>query len=170
MARRIEHRTRSRWDANTVYSTLVDPAYLNERLAAIGGRGAQLAEHHAHPDGAVDFRLRHGVEAQHLPPAVRTLLGGDLMIDRAEAWRSEGAAGYVGTVTVTIPSMPGELGGTMRLAGAGADGSTLVLDGSVRIPIPLVGGRIEETVADQISKLLDSEHAFTEEWLDKHRT
>jgi hypothetical protein len=170
MARRIEHRTRSRWDANTVYSTLVDPAYLNERLAALGGRGARLAEHHVEADGGVDFRLRHGVEAQHLPPAVRTLLGGDLMIDRAETWRPEGAAGYAGTVTVTIPSMPGELGATMRLSGAGADGSDLVLDGWVRIPIPLIGGRIEETVADQISRLLDAEHTFTQEWLDKHHT
>jgi hypothetical protein len=170
MARRIEHRTRSRWDANTVYSTLVDPAYLNERLAALGGKGAQLAEHHVEPGGQVRFRLRHGVEAQHLPPAVRTLLGGDLMIDRAETWRSEGAAGYVGTVSVTIPSMPGELGGAYRLTGAGAEGSNLVLDGSVSIPIPFVGGRIEETVADQITKLLDSEHTFTEEWLDKHST
>ena len=40
----------------------------------------------------------------------------------------------------------------------------------MRIPIPLVGGKIEETVADQIRKLLDSEQAFTETWLDQHRS
>jgi hypothetical protein len=56
----------------------------------------------------------------------------------------------------------------MRLAPAG-DGSELVLDGLVKIPIPLVGGRIEESVAEQIGTLLDSEHTFAEDWLTQHR-
>lgn len=149
-----------------MYDTLVDQAYLTERLAKLGGTGARLSEHDVGPDGA-RYTLRHGVEARNLPPAVRTLLGGDLMIDRVETWRPDATGGYTGTTSVTIPGMPGELGGTMRLADA-ADGSELVLDGSVRIPIPLVGGKIEETVVEQIGRLLDSEHAFTEDWLDKH--
>jgi hypothetical protein len=170
MARRIEHRTRSRWDVRTVYTTLVDPAYLDARLAALGGKGAQLADHRVGPDELVSYRLRHGVESRHLPPAVRTLLGGDLMIDRTETWRPDPAGGYAGTVVVGIPGMPGELGGKVRLSDDGNGGTTQAMDGSVQIPIPLVGGRIEETVADQISKLLDAEHTFTEEWLDKHRS
>lgn len=149
-----------------MYNTLVDADYLRARLARLGGTGAQLAEHSVRPDGA-EFRLRHGVQAKDLPPAVRTLLGGDLTIDRVEKWRSDPAGGYTATTKVTIPNMPGELGGTMRLTGD--DGSDLVLDGSVRVPIPLVGGKIEETVAAQITKLLDSERDFTEEWLDQHR-
>jgi hypothetical protein len=167
MARRIEHRTRSRRDAKTVYTTLVDPAYLGERLVALGGKGARLAEHTVGQGELVSYRLRHGVEARNLPPAVRALLGGDLQIDRVETWRPDPAGGYAGTVSVTIPNMPGELGGNVRLTDT-ATGSEQLLIGSVGIPIPLVGGRIEESVADQISKLLDAEHAFTEEWLDKH--
>lgn len=168
MARRIEHRSRSRWAATTVYTTLIDSAYLTERLAKLGGTGARLTDHSQGPDGA-RYTLRHGVEAQNLPPAVRTLLGGDLMIDRVETWRPDPAGGYAGTTSVTIPGMPGELGGAMRLTDMEA-GSALALDGSVRIPIPLVGGKIEETVAEQISKLLDSEHAFTENWLAQHES
>jgi hypothetical protein len=168
MARRIEHRSRSRWDARTVYTTLVDPEYLNERLDKLGGKGARLS-YHRESGTQVSYQLRHGVEAQNLPPAVRTLLGGDLMIDRTETWRPDSAGGYAGTVAVTIPGMPGDLSATMRLTDADG-GSTLVTDGSVKIPIPLVGGRIEETVAEQIGKLLDSEHTFTESWLDKHQS
>lgn len=151
-----------------MYTTLVDPAYLRDRLAVLGGTGAQLAEHQVGPDGGVAYRLRHGVEAKDLPPAVRTLLGGNLTIDRAETWGPDPAGGYRGTTNVTIPNMPGELGGTMRLTGEHS--SELALDGTVRIPIPLVGGRIEETVAEQIRKLLDSEHTFTEEWLAQRRS
>ncbi len=168
MARRIEHRSRSVWHAKTVYSTLVDPTFLAARLAELGGKGAALADYRGEPDDRVSYRLRHGVEAKNLPPAVRTILGGDLTVDRAETWRPDPAGGYAGTVTVTIPGMPGDLGGAVRLTDTDG-GSTLVLDGSVRIPIPLVGGRIEETVADQISRLLDSEHDFAEKWLDTHQ-
>jgi uncharacterized protein DUF2505 len=166
MARRIEHRTRSAFDTKTVYETLVDPTYLSARLAAIGGTDARLLDHTVTGD-RVAYRLRHGVESRNLPPAIRTLLGGDLKIERAETWQPEGPC-YRGTVAVTIPGMPGELGATMRLGPAG-DGSELVLDGLVKIPIPLVGGRIEESVAEQIAKLLDSEHTFAEDWLAQHR-
>lgn len=152
-----------------MYTTLVDPAYLNERLDKLGGKGARLSYHRETGTG-VSYQLRHGVEAQNLPPAVRTLLGGDLMIDRTETWRPDGSGGYAGTVSVTIPGMPGDLSATMRLGDAGGGGSELDTDGSVKIPIPLVGGRIEETVAEQIGKLLDSEHTFTESWLDKHQS
>lgn len=151
-----------------MYTTLVDPAFLTARLAELGGRGAALGDHRVEPDGKVSYRLRHGVEAKNLPPAVRTLLGGDLTIDRTETWRPDPAGGYAGTVTVTIPGMPGDLGGRSRLTDTDS-GSTLALIGEVRIPIPLVGGRIEETVAEQISKLLDSEHVFAEKWLDTHQ-
>lgn len=151
-----------------MYTTLVDPAFLTARLAELGGKGAALGDHRVGPDGKVSYRLRHGVEAKNLPPAVRTLLGGDLSIDRTETWQPDPAGGYSGTVAVTIPGMPGDLGGRIRLTDTDS-GSTLVLIGEVRIPIPLVGGRIEETVAEQISKLLDNEHAFAEKWLDTHQ-
>jgi hypothetical protein len=169
MARRIEHRSPSVWHAETVYTTLVDPAFLTARLAELGGRNAILADHHrVGPNGRVSYRLRQGVDAQHLPSAIRTLLGGNLTVDRTETWRPEPAGGYAGTVAVTIPGMPGELGGTTALTDT-ASGSTLYLDGSVSIPIPLVGGLIEETVAEQITKLLDREHAFAEKWLATHQ-
>jgi uncharacterized protein DUF2505 len=168
MARRIDHRSRSRWDAHTVYTTLVDEAYLKQRLAVLGGQNPELVEHTVDSGGAT-IRLRHGVAAESLPQAVRVLLGGDLRIDRAETWRADPAGGYSGTVAVTIPSMPGQLGGTQRLRDTGDQGSELIVDGSVEIPIPFVGGRIEETVAGQIGSLLDSEHTFTEEWLNQHR-
>ncbi|HEX3792642.1 MAG TPA: DUF2505 domain-containing protein [Pseudonocardiaceae bacterium] len=167
MARRIEHRSRSTWDAKTVYKALVDPAYLRDRLAAIGGKGAELVNRRSTAD-QVEFQLRHGVAAGDLPAAVRTLLGGDLTIDRRETWRPGPDGGYVGTVEVTIPGMPGDLSGTQLLRDLDGGGSELVVDGTVRVSIPLFGGKIEESVTDQISKLLDSEHEFTQEWLGRH--
>jgi hypothetical protein len=114
----------------------------------------------------VSYRLRHGVAAKNLPPAVRTILGGDLTIDRAETWQPDGDR-FTGTVRVTIPGMPGDLTGDMTLADT-ADGSEHLVLGKVSVPIPLVGGRVEESVSEQIGKLLDAEHRFTQDWLRSH--
>lgn len=150
-----------------MYSALTDPEFLRARLAALGGKGAELLDHRSGPDG-VEYHLRHGVEAHELPSAVRTLMRGDLTIDRVETWRPDGVEGYVGTVRVTIPGMPGEVSGGMTLVDLDP-GSERVVDGSVRIPIPLVGGKVEDSVGGQISALLDAEHEFTEKWLDTHQ-
>lgn len=169
MARRIEHRTRSGWNPKTVYRALIDPGYLTERLAALGGPGASLVEH-APTGDEVRYRLRHGVASGDLPAPIRTLLGGDLTIDRAETWRPDGDDGYAGTVKVTIPGMPGDLSGTMRLTATDDGGSEHLVDGTVRVPIPLVGGRVEESVVDQLSRLLDAEDRFTQTWLREHQS
>ena len=167
MARRIEHRSRFTRDAAAVHAALIDPAYLKARLAVLGGKDAELLDHRRASD-QVEYHLKHGVEARDLPSAVRALLGGDLTIDRVETWRPAGSAGYDGTVRVAIPGMPGELTGRMTLADVAPEGSERVIDGSVRIPIPLVGGKAEETVSGQILRLLDAEHEFTQKWLAGH--
>lgn len=167
MARRIEHRTRSASDAKTVYAAVVDADYLNQRLAALGGTNAALFDYKK-ADGTASYRLRHGVAAQDLPAAIRPLLGGDLKIDRVESWRAEPDGTYSGTVRVTIPGMPGDLTGTMKLNDVQGGGSQVLVTGTVSIPIPLFGGKVEESVADQLGKLLDAEQKFTENWLREH--
>ena len=169
MARRIEHRTRSASDAKTVYATVVNADYLTARLTALGGKNAALNDY-TQSESTASYRLRHGVAAQDLPPAIRPLLGGDLKIDRVETWRAESDGSYAGTVRVTIPGMPGDLTGKMKLADLDGGGSQVLITGAVSIPIPLFGGKVEEAVADQLGKLLDAEQKFTENWLREHNS
>jgi hypothetical protein len=166
MARRIEHRTAIDQDPKAVYTALVSPEYLRARLDRLGGKGAELVEHHVVGD-EVRYLLRHGVAAENIPGAVRALVGGDITIDRKETWRPHEDA-YLGAVQVTIPGMPGEMSGQQRLSALGS-GSELVVLGSVSVPIPLFGGKIEETVAEQIRSLLDAEAGFTATWLREHQ-
>jgi len=55
---------------------------------------------------------------------------------------------------------PATLKGTMNLVGAG-DGSTLTIEGTAAVPIPLFGGKIEGVIVEQVTSLLKSEEAFT---------
>lgn len=158
----MEHRASFATPADTVHAALVDQAYLTERLQALGGTNASIVDR-SERDGEVTYRVRQGLAAGHLPSAVRTLLKGDLVVDRTETWRPD----RTGTVTATIPGVPGEITGQSTLSDT-ADGSTWVTDLEIRVGIPIVGGRIEKAIGEQVVRLLANEATFTEKWLARH--
>ncbi|MET1074401.1 MAG: DUF2505 domain-containing protein [Umezawaea sp.] len=160
MARRIEHLTTSTWPVQDVYRALVDETYLRDRLAVLGGNDAQLVSFSS-ADGKTSYQLKQGVSAEHLPSVAKGLLGGDLVIHRAESWTE---AGTTGTVEVTLNGVPGRLDGTTVLA-EHQGGSRMALTGQVKVSIPLMGGKLETMIAEQVAKLLDKENEFTTEWL-----
>lgn len=166
MASSLEHRSTFPAPAAIVYSTLVDKAFLTERLRTIGGKGAALLAHsRAGSDvlAAATFRMRQGVDASRLPGAVRSILNGDLVVEREERWAPEGEH-YAATSQVTISGVPGEIRGRSRITAQGS-GSALVTTAQVKVNIPLIGGRLEKVVGDQVGKLLAAEAEFAEKWL-----
>ncbi|WP_460402010.1 DUF2505 domain-containing protein [Actinophytocola sediminis] len=162
MATSLEHRTAFPTPVATVYSTLVDEAFLRARLRQIGGKNATLLTHTRTGDD-VAFTIRQGVEATRLPSAARSVLRGDLVVERAERWRPDGQR-YAADTSVTINGVPGEIRGQSRI-GDQRDGSLLVIRAEVRVNIPLVGGKLEKVVAEQVTKLLTAEAEFAEKWL-----
>ncbi|WP_214368054.1 DUF2505 domain-containing protein [Pseudonocardia sp. H11422] len=167
MARSIDYRSTSQHPADEVYATMVDPDYLRARLEHLGGPGAGLQEHTADVHGA-RYRLRHGLDAEHLPPIVQKVLTDDIVIERSERWTRTGEGRYDGEVTVRIPGTPASATGWMRLAdlnGADAGTSEFVVHADVTVRVPLIGGKIEATVAEQVTRLLASETAFTLDYL-----
>lgn len=161
MARRIEHHTTSPHSAEAVFGAMVDETYLRDRLAEIGGDNAELLAYTSTPDQTT-YQLKQGVPAEHLPSLAKSVLGGDLVIQRAETWT---AAGHTGTVEVTISGVPGRLNGTFTLTPNGGAGSKLTLQGQVKVSIPLMGGKLEGMIAEQVIVLLNKESEFTAEWL-----
>ncbi|SMD06155.1 DUF2505 domain-containing protein [Lentzea albidocapillata] len=158
MARRIEHHTTSPHSAEKVYGAMVDETYLRDRLAAIGGKDAQLVTYSSTGENT-SYQLKQGVPAEHVPSAVKAALGGDLVIQRTEAW----AAG-AGTVEVAVNGVPGRLEGSFTVLDNGS-GSKLTLSGEVKVSIPFLGGKIEKLIAEQVAILLDKENEFTSQWL-----
>ncbi|SEP82307.1 Protein of unknown function [Lentzea xinjiangensis] len=158
MARRIEHHTTSPHSAEKVFGAMVDETHLRDRLAAIGGSDAELVTFSS-VDGTTSYQLKQGVPAEHLPSVARSLLGGDLVVQRVENW----AAG-AGTVEVTINGVPGRLEGAFTVTDDGT-GSRTALTGEVKVSIPLLGGKLEKVIAEQVAVMLDKESEFTSEWL-----
>lgn len=162
MASRIEHHADLAAPATEAHAALVDRAFLDERLRALGGKGAELTDYRAAGD-SVTYTLRQGVDAAHLPSVARAVVKGDLVVERTESWRPDGGA-FTGTTTARVAGVPGEIQGRHRLADTAA-GSRWSTSAEVKVRVPLVGGKIEKVIAEEVGKLLAAEAAFAAEWL-----
>lgn len=163
MPRPIRFRFRYAAPADRVYGALVDRSYLDARLATMGGKDAAVVELTSDADGA-RYVLHQGVGAEQLPGSVARILPGDLVIERAETWQRGGPGRYEGTVSATVRGAPGKIDGVLSLVDVDG-GSEYGLDGEAKVDVPLLGGAIEAMVAEQITKLIDGEARFTEDWL-----
>jgi hypothetical protein len=172
MPRPIRYRSRSENSAQSVFETLADRAYLEARQAELGGKGAAVLEFDAggSPAERAEFTVRQGVGREHLPSVIQKVLSGDLVIERTENWRCTGEGRYEGTVEANVAGAPGRINGTMLLVdlddiGGGRPGSEFALDGEAQVKIPLVGGKVEAVIAEQVEKLVGKETRFLLDWL-----
>jgi len=162
MASRIEHRAEFAHSVSDVYAAMTDEAALRARLADIGGDNSALLDYAPGADG-VRIHLRQGVGADKLPSAVRNLHRGDLFVDRRETWRIAGEI-RTGLAEATVSGIPGEIKARTELRAEGGK-TVLHTTGEVKIRIPLVGGKLEGFVAEQITKLLAREAEYSAQWL-----
>jgi hypothetical protein len=163
MARSVDYRSTLAFPAEKVFAAMTDEAYLQARLRELGGPGSQLLELEASPETA-RYKLKQGLSESDLPPIVGKVMNGDLAIVRTETLNRTAPGSYSGDVEVAIPGAPASAAGSMTLADDGA-GSLFEVHADVTVRVPLIGGKIEEIVADQVRKLLEAETAFTIHWL-----
>jgi hypothetical protein len=112
----------------------------------------------------VDVVTTQTLRADRLPGVVTQFHHGDLSFVREETWGPivDGQAKAV--VKGSIPGAPAELSGIAVLEAAGA-GSRLKFNATVEVRIPLVGGKVENFIGNQLVDLLIAEQRFTTEWL-----
>jgi hypothetical protein len=166
MARSIDYRSPLAYPADKVFATMTDRAYLEARLQELGGPGSALLELDASPESA-RYKLKQGLSENDLPPIVSKVMNGDLAIVRTETLNRTAPGSYSGDVDVAIPGAPASAAGSMALADDG-DGSLFEVHADVTVRVPLIGGKIEEIVAEQVRRLLEAETAFTVRWLGSH--
>jgi hypothetical protein len=165
MSRQVDFRSPLPHPADAVFAVMIDPDYLRARLQQIGGPGAALLEHTVTGDGA-RYRLRQGLDKSLLPPLVQNLVPGNLVIERTESVRRQGPGSYAGDVDVQVPGTPVTASGRSTLRDV-APGSEFAVHADVTVNVPLLGGRIEETIVGNIGQLLTAETRFTESWLNR---
>lgn len=158
MSSRIEHRAEFPRPLDEVLAALAGEDALRDRLEKIGGHDAALLAY-TKSAGEIAYTVRQGIPADKLPGVVRSLHSGDLMVQREQSWRPAGDHQASGSATASVSGVPGAIKARWKLTESGGK-TTLAITGEVKVSIPLVGGKIERSIAENVTRLLDHESEF----------
>lgn len=164
MPRSLQHSAEFAHPVEKVLAALTDEDALRERLAAVGGQNAELLSHEKSAAG-VSYTMRQGIPADKLPGVISKLHPGDLIVTREQTWRSLDDGTARGTGKAHVSGVPGAITVETQLL-KHADGAKLQVSGQVKVSVPLIGGKIEQTIAEQVGRLLTREDAFVAKQLD----
>lgn len=164
MPRPFDVRTDSPADVEKIHSAFGNETYWHARITEFGGGSTTLdtltVDSHGTIAVATTQDLRHDV----LPGVLAKVFRGDLKIVRTETWRPCDDHRVTGEVTIAASGVPGTGIGSALLAPE-SEGSSLSLSGTVEVRIPLVGGRVEKYICDQIVVEIPQLQRFTSEWI-----
>ncbi|WP_161926175.1 DUF2505 domain-containing protein [Gordonia crocea] len=159
MATKLEHTVSYPFSTDRLWQVVTTEKYWRDLLAAIN-RDKGVLESFTHDGDTVTVVCRQVVDESKLPSIVTKVRGGDLVIPRRTVLRRDGGD-VVGELTATVEGAPAKVEGTQRSSG---DPSSTRYTASVSVGIPLIGGKIEKAIGEQLVVLLDAERDETLNW------
>ncbi len=160
MTNRVDLRHTYAEPPERIREVLTDPEYLRAKLREVGGPGAELVSREQDEAGAITVVQRQTVPSDWVPDFARSLISGDVVIERTEDWNGDFGA----TVRAVVVGTPAKITGAMALAPHG-DGAVLTMRIEAKVPVPLFGAAVESMITEKISQLMETEHRFTLDWL-----
>lgn len=161
MTKRLTHDLTYDAPMAEVAAMLADPDFREEVCERQGVVRAMVS---VDPDdaGGMEVTIDQVQAAHGIPSFAKKFVGDEINIVQQESWSSP----VEGDITVTIPGKPGEMRGTARLRESG--GRTVeTVDLSIKVNLPLVGGKIEGLIADLLLKALKAENATGRDYLSR---
>ncbi|CAN5365291.1 DUF2505 domain-containing protein [soil metagenome] len=98
-------------------------------------------------------RIDQWQPTQGMPSFAKKIVGEETNVVQEESWTSP----TQGDITVAIPGKPGTMSGTASIVASGA-GTVETVTLTVKVNIPLVGGKLEGLIADLLLKALKAEN------------
>lgn len=165
MPRSFDLATEYRSSVENVLGAFRDKQYWLARLADSGADEARLDSLELGADGGVDIVTTQVIRASQLPGLVSQFHRGDLEIQREESWTplTDGHANAV--ITGSIAGAPVSVTGHAELTPSDT-GARLTFHADVAVRVPLVGGKLEGFIGNQLVELLKTEQRFTTGWID----
>lgn len=160
MSKRLKHELTYDAPMSEVAEMLADTSFREEVCDYQGVKRAMVSIDS--DDNGMEVTIDQVQAAQGIPSFARKFVGNEINIVQQESWSSP----TEGDITVTIPGKPGEMKGTARLEES--DGvTTETVDLTVKVNIPMVGGKIEGLIADLLLKALKAENKVGRDYLSR---
>jgi hypothetical protein len=153
MGRRFHHQVEGVADVEEVFGVLSSELWASQLQAALND-GSTLIRRVVGTDGAVDLVMSRRTES--LPGFVAKFAPDDLMIVTSDSWGALVDGVRECSWTAEIPGTPVRIRGTQRIEPI-SGGARHLTSGEVVVPVPLVGGRIEKFIVEQIDRIAHEE-------------
>ncbi|MEV0668669.1 DUF2505 domain-containing protein [Mycobacterium sp. NPDC050441] len=155
--------------AETIYAVYANAEYwqaLMDRYDDLTPGKSDITAFSADERGiAVEFR--QVLPRAELPAILRSVIPLDLAITRKQYFGPFDPHGANGHYAASVSHAPGRLDGRYALTGV-ASGSRLRADSTCKVPMPLVGGKLEDLVLQSVNDVFTIEGAFTADWIAEH--
>ncbi|OMC28573.1 hypothetical protein A5740_19735 [Mycobacterium sp. GA-1841] len=155
--------------AETVYAAYASDEYwqaLMDRYDELTPGKSDITEFSSGEHG-IEVEFRQVLPRAELPAIVRSVIPLDLAITRRQSFGPFAPGGVDGRYTASVSRAPGRLDGRYALTGLAAH-SRLQVDSRCKVPMPLVGGKLEDLVLQSVNDVLTIEGAFTAGWIAEH--
>lgn len=104
--------------------------------------------------------LDYAHASKNVPPIAKKFVGETIPIHQVENWSTPTTA----EVEVTIPGKPGDMKGCTRIEQRGDD-VVETIELTVKVGVPLIGGKIEGMIADLLGSAFKAENRVGRKWL-----
>ncbi|WP_428312573.1 DUF2505 domain-containing protein [Hydrocarboniphaga sp.] len=131
-----------------VMKMFTDPAYFERKYQALEVSDYAVIQHVAGENFSLQYRFRAAGDTR-VPDFAKKLVGDAIRVTQTDAWQ---VSSYVGQIDIEITGAPASVHADMRLQAAGAKASVLKLDWTIRCGIPLLGGKVEKLIADDVQR------------------
>ncbi len=145
-----------------VYAAFSDPDFYLAKFEATGARNVTIVDSSQDED-SFSITTEREVPA-NAPAALRSFIGEWSKLTQEELWQGEDGDEYYNELTITSQSVPVTITGVMTLSG---DKKSCVndIEITVKCGIPLLGGKLEKFVGEDVAKNLDAEFDFISDYL-----
>jgi hypothetical protein len=99
-----------------------------------------------------------------LPSFAKKFAGETTKAIQREEWSDHSS----GTLTIETPGKPTSMTGTITLSASG-EGTVERVELEIKAKVPLIGGKLESLMADQVREGMDIEHQVGQAWLRGER-
>lgn len=143
-----------------LFDVLVDPHFLRARGERFGGTAEPTVDRSG---SRVIVTTPRALPLENLPGGLRKLVGDGSLV-QVDTWTDVTDDLARGTWIAEAPGVPLDLSGDHDVS-ATRPGARYAVTARIKVHIPLVGGRLEKTVAEHLSELVRRELDFAAEWL-----
>lgn len=135
-----------------------DKRYFERKYQALEVADFAVTDHRLFAEiFSIDFRFR-AAGATHIPDFAKRFVGDAIRVKQAERWQ---IAQRKGSIDIDIAGAPVSVHADMQLSAKGAKQSMLKLDWTIRCGVPLLGGKVEKLIAEDVRRRAEADGAIS---------